>query len=57
MTASNMTRQTITPLVIGAVLVVLAALVPYVANGYWLSIALTAMMYICLLYTSDAADE
>jgi len=48
MAASNMTRQTVTPLVIGAVLVALAALVPYVANGYWLSIALTAMMYIAL---------
>ena len=45
-------------LVWGAVLLVLAACVPLVANGYWMSIALTiAMFTVCLLYTSDAADE
>ncbi|NNK67233.1 MAG: branched-chain amino acid ABC transporter permease [Rhodobacteraceae bacterium] len=31
-----------------AVLVVLAAFLPLVANGYWLSIGVTAMMYIAL---------
>ncbi len=35
-------------LLIGIVLAGLAALVPLVANGYWLSIAVTAMMYIAL---------
>lgn len=35
-------------ILIAIVCVVLAALVPYVFNGYWLSIALTAMMYIAL---------
>jgi len=33
---------------IAFVCIVLAALVPFVFNGYWLSIALTAMMYIAL---------
>lgn len=33
---------------IAIVCIVLAALVPLVFNGYWLSIALTAMMYIAL---------
>jgi len=33
---------------IAIVCIVLAALVPFVFNGYWLSIALTAMMYIAL---------
>lgn len=35
-------------LVTGAVCIGVAAVVPYVADGYWLSIALTAMMYIAL---------
>jgi len=33
---------------IAVVCIILAALVPFVFNGYWLSIALTAMMYIAL---------
>ncbi len=33
---------------IAIVCIILAALVPFVFNGYWLSIALTAMMYIAL---------
>ncbi|MEL7115307.1 MAG: branched-chain amino acid ABC transporter permease [Pseudomonadota bacterium] len=33
---------------IAAVLVALAAFVPFVTNGYWLSIAVTTMMYIAL---------
>ncbi len=35
-------------LLIAAALVVLAAFVPMFANGYWLSIAVTGMMYIAL---------
>ena len=35
-------------LVIAAIVAALAAIVPYVVNAYWLSIALTAMMYIAL---------
>ena len=35
-------------LLIAAALVCLAAFVPFVTNGYWLSIAVTAMMYIAL---------
>lgn len=35
-------------LAIAAVLVFLAAFVPWVVNGYWLSIAVTGMMYIAL---------
>ena len=43
-----MTSSEIKSLSIGFVCVVLAAIVPFVFNGYWLSIALTAMMYIAL---------
>jgi branched-chain amino acid transport system permease protein len=43
-----MTQRDVKALFTGAVLVLLAALVPLVANGYWLSIALTGMMYIAL---------
>ena len=35
-------------LIVAAVLVALAALVPLVANGYWLSVCVTGMMYIAL---------
>ena len=35
-------------ILIAIVCIVLAACVPLVANGYWLSVALTAMMYIAL---------
>ncbi len=35
-------------LLIAALFAVLAAFVPLVANGYWLSIAVTAMMYLAL---------
>lgn len=35
-------------ILIAIVCIVLAAVVPFVFNGYWLSIALTAMMYIAL---------
>ena len=35
-------------LLIAAILVLLAVFVPFVTNGYWLSIALTAMMYLAL---------
>ena len=34
--------------VIGAILFILAALIPYVADGYWLSIAVTVAMYTAL---------
>lgn len=37
-----------TELAIAAVLVVLAIFVPWVVNGYWLSIAVTGMMYVAL---------
>lgn len=43
-----MNTSTIKNLSIAIVCIVLAALVPFVFNGYWLSIALTAMMYIAL---------
>ena len=32
----------------GAILFILAALIPYVADGYWLSIAVTVAMYTAL---------
>jgi len=35
-------------LLIAAILVGLAAFVPFMVNGYWLSIAVTAMMYVAL---------
>lgn len=35
-------------ILIAIVCIVLAACVPLVFNGYWLSVALTAMMYIAL---------
>lgn len=35
-------------LLIAAILVVLAIFVPFLVNGYWLSIAVTGMMYIAL---------
>ncbi len=34
--------------VVGAILFVLAALIPYVADGYWMSIAVTVAMYTAL---------
>ncbi|OED37202.1 ABC transporter permease [Chromatiales bacterium (ex Bugula neritina AB1)] len=43
-----MSRSDIRSLLVGAVCIVVAALVPLVTDGYWLSIALTAMMYIAL---------
>jgi len=43
-----MHRGEIRNLGIGIVLAVLAACVPFVADGYWLSIAVTAMMFIAL---------
>lgn len=43
-----MTTADIKTVFIAIVCIVLAALVPFVFNGYWLSIALTAMMYIAL---------
>jgi len=35
-------------LLLAAMLVALAAFIPFMVNGYWLSIAVTAMMYIAL---------
>ncbi|MBX2835798.1 MAG: branched-chain amino acid ABC transporter permease [Gammaproteobacteria bacterium] len=35
-------------LIIAAILVCLAAFIPFMVNGYWLSIAVTGMMYIAL---------
>jgi branched-chain amino acid transport system permease protein len=43
-----MTRNGLKELLIAACFVVAAGFVPTVANGYWLSIAVTAMMYIAL---------
>jgi len=43
-----MRAEGIRELLIGAILVILAALLPLVANGYWLSVATTGMMYIAL---------
>ena len=42
---------------IGAVLTILAAQLVIPALPYLLSFAAGAMLYVCLLYTSDAADE
>ncbi len=43
-----MRPEGIRELVIGAILAIIAALLPLVANGYWLSVATTGMMYIAL---------
>ncbi|WP_417692535.1 branched-chain amino acid ABC transporter permease [Roseibium sp.] len=43
-----MTGQGFKSLALIGVLVIAAAFVPFVTNGYWLSIAVTAMMYIAL---------
>ncbi len=43
-----MNAASVKNLSIAIVCIVLAALIPFVFNGYWLSIALTAMMYIAL---------
>lgn len=43
-----MTRNGFKELLIAACFVIAAGFVPMVANGYWLSIAVTAMMYIAL---------
>ena len=43
-----MKRSGLRELVLAAVLAILAVGVPFVANGYWLSIAVTGMMYIAL---------
>ena len=43
-----MRPEGIRELVIGAILAMIAALLPLVANGYWLSVATTGMMYIAL---------
>ncbi len=43
-----MKRSSLRELMIAAVLAILAVGVPFVANGYWLSIAVTGMMYIAL---------
>ncbi len=43
-----MRAEGIRELLIGAMLVIIAALLPLVANGYWLSVATTGMMYIAL---------
>lgn len=43
-----MRPEGIRELIIGAVLAVFAALLPWLLNGYWLSVATTGMMYIAL---------
>lgn len=43
-----MNATDINKIIIAIVCIILAAVVPFVFNGYWLSIALTAMMYIAL---------
>ncbi len=43
-----MKRSGLRELALAAVLAVLAVGVPFVANGYWLSIAVTGMMYVAL---------
>ena len=43
-----MKRSSLRELMIAAVLAILAVGIPFVANGYWLSIAVTGMMYIAL---------
>ena len=43
-----MTRGSFNELIIIAILAALAATVPLIANGYWLSVCVTGMMYIAL---------
>ena len=43
-----MNQGGVTGLIVGAVLLILAALFPYVADGYWMSIGVTVAMFTAL---------
>ena len=50
-----MSRNFILSLIVGFALLAVAPL--YTANPYYIHMIGTIMIYACLLYTSDAADE